>query len=119
MKAIKLTDHDILYENGQLSYVSDSDLKTQQAKMLLSINQGEWFLDLDLGLDYSQIQGKGITLAQAEQAFVDCLSTLDWFDYLSDFELDLDRKQRFVTYKFNIHQKEDDPLYMEGVLENE
>lgn len=117
MKSIKTLKNDFAIEENSFSFVTGDEAKKQQIETILSINQGEWFLDLSLGLDYAVIVGKGRTDAEIEQAFVDCLSQLPFFDHLSEFVLAVNPETRAAEYSFNVATKEDEPLYMRGVLD--
>lgn len=117
MKSIKTDRNDFAMDGTSFSFVTGDMAKRQQIETLLSINKGEWFLDLSLGLEYSAIVGKGRTDAETEQAFVECLSQLPFFDYLSDFEITLEPETRLAEYRFNVVTKEDEPIYMKGVLD--
>lgn len=116
MKSIKTKDCDIVIEDGQMSYVYDNDRLSQNQYHRLCINQGEWFIDLELGLDYSQIQGKGVTDAQIAQALYECSIQDDEVSHIEVTEI-VRNRDRSVEIEYKIYKKEDEPTYMRGVLD--
>ena len=47
-------DNDLVIENGDLSFTSGIEAIIQQCRVHLQIFQGEWFLNLDIGIPYWQ-----------------------------------------------------------------
>lgn len=62
LKGFKLDENgDISITDGHIDMVSDIELEKQTIKTVLQTNKGEWPLNKDEGIDFNQIQGKGIT----------------------------------------------------------
>ena len=68
----KMTNGDIDIENNDLVLVSGQEELRQNIENRLSVNIGEWFLNLGLGLNYSAIHGKGVTDIEIEFAIREC-----------------------------------------------
>lgn len=48
------SDNQVVFENGDLVFVSGIDAVVQQCRVVLQMFQGEWFLNLDAGIPYWQ-----------------------------------------------------------------
>lgn len=60
MKSFKVSNNgDLIIENGDLVIVDKHEEIRQSIERILTTNINEWFLDIDFGLDYSAMQGKG------------------------------------------------------------
>lgn len=74
MKAFKVDDKgDLIIENGDLVMIDGDEEITQSMERRLSTNKNEWFLDLDFGLDYEAIRGKGVTRDRVELAITEAI----------------------------------------------
>lgn len=118
MKSILTKDCDIDITDGKLSYIKDDKRLAQNAKHRLSVNTGEWFLNIALGLDYSKIQGKNITSAEVSQTIQECLTQDSEIDTTELISLAIGT-DRHATVKFTYTPKQGLPQYMEEVLELE
>ena len=58
MQGFKLENGDILIEKGEIQMTSGADLLRQTVETVLNTNKGEWWLDVDEGITYSNILGK-------------------------------------------------------------
>lgn len=62
MLSLKVDDTgDLVFSGGELQMVSGPEEIAQCCRMAIGTNKGEWFLDLDFGVDFSRILGKGVT----------------------------------------------------------
>ena len=60
MKTFKIVNGDLVFDGqGNLVMVEGEDEIAQSIERVLTTNKGEWFLNLEHGLDYQEIQGKG------------------------------------------------------------
>lgn len=57
MKGFALKDGDLLIENGDIQIVTGAELIRQTAEMVLGTNKGEFPLNIDEGIDFSNIFG--------------------------------------------------------------
>ena len=58
MKTLKFGSTGLEFVNGELQLVADQEEISQSARIVLSINKGEWFLNPELGIDQSVFLGK-------------------------------------------------------------
>lgn len=110
-----MRDGDIVIDKD-LILIGGQDELRQNIENRLSINKGEWFLNLELGLEYSAIQGKGISDGEVEFAVRECCLEDDRVKSVRDFRLDRDNKSRIANIDFTIIDGNDNPLYMQEVV---
>lgn len=72
MKGFALTNKgDVLISNHEIQIVEDAELTRQTVQTILSTNKGEWSLNHDEGITFSNILGKNAVkeTTQSEQGF--------------------------------------------------
>ncbi|WP_333638219.1 DUF2634 domain-containing protein [Tissierella praeacuta] len=91
MKAFKIDNNgDLVIENGNLIMIEGNEELRQSIERILTTNKEEWFLDMNFGLDYQAIQGKGksaetIKLAISEAIYQDSrIKNVDIKDVIID-----------------------------------
>ncbi|SFJ44473.1 Protein of unknown function [Paenibacillus sp. UNC496MF] len=68
MFSLKVSGGDLVLENGDFATVTDKEELAQSAEILLGTNQGEWFLDPEMGLNFSALTGKAVEDETAAEA---------------------------------------------------
>ncbi|MBW7452433.1 DUF2634 domain-containing protein [Paenibacillus sepulcri] len=58
MKSLKLVDGDLVFEDGQLLMVEGPEELAQSVQLILGTNKGEWFLNLELGINFDVFNAK-------------------------------------------------------------
>lgn len=58
MQGFKLNNGDVVIENGEIQMTSGADLLRQTVETVLNTNKGEWWLNTDEGITFSNILGK-------------------------------------------------------------
>lgn len=61
MQSPQLINGDLLIEHNDLVLVDGTDELAQCCEIILGTNQGEWFLNPSLGIDFSRLNGKQIS----------------------------------------------------------
>ena len=94
MKSFKVDKNgDLIIENGDLVMIDGKEEIRQSIERILTTNVGEWFLDMEFGLDYQAIQGKGKTKESIKLAITEAIyqepriKTVD----IKDSEIDINR----------------------------
>lgn len=118
MKTILTNDCDIDITNGKMSYITDDKRLAQNINNRLSINANEWFLNLELGLDYSKIQGKGVSDSDVAQALNDCLKQDTEIESTNLIGFSTDGC-RHATIEFTYTPTDKEPEYMKEVIDFE
>ncbi len=97
-----------MIENGDLVMIDRKEEIRQCVERILTTNTGEWFLDMEFGLDYQAIQGKGktkesIKLAIAEAIYQEPrIKTVD----IKDIEIDKNRHLKVYGIAMDIEGNE-------------
>ncbi|WP_211750240.1 DUF2634 domain-containing protein [Paenibacillus sp. Marseille-Q4541] len=91
MKTLKFGSTGLEFVNGELQLVSDQEEITQSARILLSINKGEWFLNPELGIDQRMFLGKDPSegmmedeIREALLEYVEDITTIDEVTFIKD-----------------------------------
>lgn len=58
MKDFLIEENDLKIENGDLVTIQDEDVILQEINRALSTRKGEWFLNHQMGMDYSELEKK-------------------------------------------------------------
>ena len=58
MQSLKLADGDLIFSGDELVMISGPEELAQCVRLTLGTNRNEWFLDLDMGIDFSTFLGK-------------------------------------------------------------
>lgn len=117
MKTFKIEDNDIVFDGqGNLIMVNDREEELQAVERLLTTNTGEWFLNIEHGLDYSKIQGKNISDEQIYLAIMQALSQEERIAEVLGVEITRDNKARTVKIGFRCLMHSGEMLRGEEVL---
>lgn len=111
----KMVGGDIIVD-GDLILVDGQEELRQNIENRLSVNVGEWFLNIGMGLDYGAISGKGIEDRGIELALRECCFQDDRVKEVRDVRVKRNPETREALIEFVIIDKEDNPLYMEEVV---
>ncbi|WP_313893849.1 hypothetical protein [Psychrobacillus sp.] len=102
MKTIELTDDgDLLFENGDFKLIEGVQEVKQVLTISLSTNLKEWFLNLDLGLDFMKILEKP-TDEEIRSEIIRVIGQEERVDIINDVEIVQDRKLRKLSVKYNV-----------------
>ena len=100
MQGFKLENGDIVIVNGDIQMVEDAELTRQTVESVLNTNKGEWWCDIEEGIDFHNILGKNDEdTIQAE--ILDGLQQVDETFVLDSFTTSVDK--RHLTATFTAH----------------
>ena len=116
-KTFKMIDGDICIENGGLVLVDEQEELRQNTENRLSINVGEWFLDLELGLKYRNIQGKGKTDRDIELAMRECVLQDDRIQNIELISVDRNIEERVAVINIKIIENDGNEQYLKEVVD--
>lgn len=101
MKGFALnSDGDLLIEGNRISMVSGEDLIRQTVQTVLGTNKGEWSLNIDEGIDFSNILGKSKGEDIIKNEIVQGLLQVDESFVLDSFECKPDVINRKLYISF-------------------
>lgn len=93
--------NNIYVQDGDLPLVTGIEEIRQWVGQILRSFQGDWFLDLDLGMPYYQtIFKKATTISDIEGVFIDTISSIPSILEITKFDLDFDAVNRSLNVIF-------------------
>lgn len=100
MQGFKLNSNgDVVIENNSIVMVEGNELLRQQIESVLSTNKGEWVLNREEGITFSNVIGKGITEDMIRAEIQQGLLQVDSSFVLTFFELvPLDNRRYKVLF---------------------
>ncbi|HBK84446.1 MAG TPA: DUF2634 domain-containing protein [Firmicutes bacterium] len=117
MKTLKIVNNDLVFDSQyNLAMVEGHDEEVQSVERLLTTNTGEWFLNIEHGLDYSRIQGKGVTDEQIRLAVMQALAQEDRIAEVQSIEIQRSEKNRTATIDFRCMMQSGEILQEQEVL---
>lgn len=96
MESLKLdVSGDLVMEGGELQIVSGDDEILQTFRGLLQTYKNEWFLDPDMGFDYSVVNGvKDIDEEALSNALEDVADQMEEIDRIENIQINHNRQTR-------------------------
>lgn len=83
--AIDKKSGDLIIENNEIQMAENEELTRQKVQTVIGTNKGEWFLDWEQGIDFSNILGKGITDEMVQAEIESGLRQVDETLHISEF----------------------------------
>ena len=117
MKTLKIENGDLVLDaQHSLVVVEGRDEEVQSVERLLTTNTGEWFLNIEHGLDYSQIQGKAVSDDHIHLAVMQALAQEERIQEVENIEVRRSDKNRTVAINFRCRMVSGEVLQGEEVL---
>lgn len=91
---------DVAVVNNKIPMVSGASLVQQKVQNVLSTNKGEWFLNLNEGIDFDNVLGKGVTEDLVRYEIEQVLLQIDSTFTITEFSCEIDSRSRKVKAKF-------------------
>ena len=105
MKSI-LENGDMIFIDGELQVVDNEEDIKQCLLAIFNIRKGEFFLDSDLGLDYTSLETKGSSDEEIIADLMDAISQEDRITEIVDITITRNKVERTVS--IDIIVKSDD-----------
>lgn len=96
MKSLKIEGGDLVIENGELVMIEGEEEEAQCVERVLSTGQGEWFLNLLHGLDYTQIFAKPFDEDRARLAIIGAAHQEPRVESVEEIEFRFNRPDRHL-----------------------
>ena len=101
MKSLKLKNGDLTIDaRNNLELIDGFKEIGQRVKLILETRLGEWFLNENFGFNYEVIQTKSLDKDAIRVELLEALEQEEEFEELLEFDVDLDRKERFLNLTF-------------------
>jgi len=91
MRTLKVTNGDLVISNGDFAMIQEDEELAQSVRMNIEAAQGEWFLDLNYGMDREPFETKPFNEESARLAIVEAatadgrIQAVDRLELVSDF----------------------------------
>ena len=117
MKTFKIVNGDLVFDGqGNLVMVEGKEEIGQSIERILTTNIGEWFLNLEHGLDYRAIQGKGRDIEGIKLAITEAILQEERVSEVEKIDLSLD-KDRHLKINVTVRLQEGDILEISEVID--
>jgi len=117
MKTFKIVNGDLVFDGqGNLVMVEGKEEIVQSIERILTTNKGEWFLNLEYGLDYQEIQGKGRDIEGIKLAITEAILQEERVSEVEKIDLSLD-KNRHLKINVTVRLQEGDTLEISEVID--
>lgn len=103
MKTFKIQNGDLVFDGqNNLAMVEGREEEGQAIERALTTNKGEWFLNLDHGLEYAEIQGKGRDKEGIRLAVTEAIHQDDRVEDIEGIDIDINRAARRLEVKCKV-----------------
>lgn len=106
---------DLVIRDGQFAMVEGNEELAQQVRISLQTEKGEWFLDLEEGLDYNSIFSKDFNETEARDAILEAIADVSEPLLAEEITFVRDEKARKMEIKPILRKENGDELDVEGV----
>lgn len=113
----KMTNGDIDIVGNDLALVSGQEEMRQNVENRLAVNKDEWFLNLDLGLSYKEITGKGVRDSDIEYWIRECILQDERIREVRKVEIKRDIELRTADIDVVIIDPYGEELSLSGVID--
>ncbi len=118
MRTLKLQNDDLVFDGqNSLQLVEGREEAAQSIERVLSTNIGEWFLNIEHGLDIDIIRNKLVEDDRKRLEIIRALSQDPRFEELKEFNMSFDRKERKLQLSFIALMKSGETIEVEEVLD--
>lgn len=111
-----MTNGDIDIIDNDLYLVGGQEEMRQNIENRLAVNKGEWFLDLNLGLSYKDITGKGIRDSDIEYWIRECVLQDERIKEVRSIDIDRNSEKRTANISILVIDPYNEELSLTGVI---
>lgn len=112
----KMTNGDIVVDKDLIMVKGQEELR-QNIENRLSVNQGERFLNIRMGLDYKSIVGKGVSDKEIELAIRECCLQDSRVKEVRNVKVIRNPNTRNADIEITIIDKDENNLYLREVVD--
>lgn len=115
MRTLKVTNGDLVISNGDFAMIEDDEELAQSVRMNLEAAQGEWFLDLNYGMDREPFETKPFNEEAARLAIIEAATTDERIQAVDQLDLVPDFKTRRLSVTMTLLKTNGEEVQLEGV----
>lgn len=112
----KMIEGDTVVDNDLILVGGQEELR-QNLENRLAVNKNEWFLDIELGLDYSEITGKGISDERIGLAIRECCFQDERIKEVRDIRIERMPETRYAKIDILAIDGTNEEIDLEGVID--
>lgn len=113
----KMTNGDVDIVGNDLALVAGQEEMRQNTENRLAVNKTEWFLNLDLGLSYKDIRGKGVRDSDIEYWVRECILQDERIKEVRKVTVDRNAALRTADIDVTIIDPYGEELILSGVID--
>jgi hypothetical protein len=113
MKSFALKDGDIVIENGELVMVEEQEETVQSIQIGIGTHKGEWFLDLEEGINFLLMVDKTVSEAEKREEIYNTLMKQEQIKSVESIDFHFDRSTRALTVSFQATSTEGESIESE------
>lgn len=102
MKDFLVQENDLKIKNGDLAIINGDDVILQEIDRVLSTRKGEWFLNRQLGMDYSELEKKHSDEELIKIYILEAIWQVDGVKEVFDLKLHFNHIKRAFKISFQI-----------------
>ncbi|WP_408956240.1 hypothetical protein [Natroniella sp. ANB-PHB2] len=113
MRGLKLESGDLVVADNDLELVDGPTELQQRIKLALSINRGEWFLDLNAGVPYIELMRQKGTQEQLKREVAKVIASFDEVEEITQLNMNYDGANRSLVVNFSAKLENGDEIEIE------
>ena len=110
MKSLAVRNGDLYFDGNELAMVADQEEMNQSTELGLKMNKGEWFLDLDEGVDYQLIFDKMVSEDRKREEIYNRLISDSRIRSVEEIHFDFNKSTRILKITFKATSNQDQPM---------
>ncbi|WP_426353649.1 DUF2634 domain-containing protein [Exiguobacterium sp. R-39] len=115
MRTIKVTNGDIVINNGDFVMIDEDEELAQSVRMNIEAAQGEWFLDLNYGMDRESIETKPYNEEAVQLAIIEAATADERIQSVEDLVLTPDFMTRRLSVSMRLIKQTGEEVALEGI----
>lgn len=100
MRSFLIQDDDLVIEKGNLLMIDEDEQKCQAVERALTTRKGEFFLNIEHGLDYTEFKRKNPDLEKIKMDVIEAALQEESLKSIEKIDIDFDRQRRAATITF-------------------
>lgn len=99
MITFKIVNNDLVFDGqNDLAMIEGRDEEVQTIERILTTNKGEWFLNMEHGLDYWAILGKGRDKESIKLAIIEAIMQEERVERVEEIDVKIDESRHMKVY---------------------
>ncbi|OAH53073.1 hypothetical protein AWH48_11995 [Domibacillus aminovorans] len=118
MRAPKLVDGDLVFENNEWIFVEGDEELAQSVEDVLQTRKGEFFLEAEHGISYDHLLGKRADQAEARDDIIEAISQENRIQSVTDVRIIDDKGKRNRSVSLALEKEDGTKIVLREVPVN-